>query len=158
MLEISKYSKEAVVYNLHKNILSKVQLSNDTNQSYREVLFIEDICKRVRKSKTVLYVLEIGKEIIGLVALSAASIDDQPSLQIDYIFVSNAYRGTNMTELDNLKPFRYLVEFSINIAKEIKSSIGLKWLVLSPDSDDLKHKYKTVDFKSLNKDWMYLKL
>ena len=158
MLEISNYSNNSSTYGLHTKILSKVKLSDERNQSQRENLFIKDICKRIEKSKTVLYTLEINEDIIGLVALSATSIQDQPSLQIDYIFVNDVYRGVEIQELDNLKPFRYLIEFSINLAKEIKLSIGLRYLVLSPDTDELKHKYEKVSFQPLNNDWMYLKI
>lgn len=158
MLEISKYSKESSTYNLHTKLLSKIKLSKDIEKSNRENLFIKDICKRVEKSKTVLYVLKIEDEIIGFISLSATSIEDQPSVQVDYIFVSENYRGTTLEILDNLKPFKYLIELSINLAKKLKSEIGIRYLVLSPDNDDLNEKYKKVDFQSLNKDWMYLKI
>ena len=61
-------------------------------------------------------------------------------------------------ELDSCKPFRYLIDLSISIAKDFKSSIGLRYLVLSPDNNNLKEKYKQVDFKILDDDWMYFKL
>ena len=158
MLEISKYSKESSTYSLYTNLLSKVQLSKDIENSNRESLFIKDICKRVEKSKTVLYVLKNNEEIIGLISLSATSIEDQPSMQIDYIFVSENYRGTPLEILDNLKPFKYLIEIAINLAKKLRLELGIRYLVLSPDNNDLKAKYKKVDFQSLNKDWMYLKV
>lgn len=158
MIEISYYNYDSSIYGLYRKILSKVTLSDDINLSERETLFIKDICNRIEKSKTVLYTIELNNEIIGLVALCAASIQDQASLQIDYIFVNNKYRGKNIQELDNLKPFRYLIEFTINIAKEIKSKIGLRYIVLSPDTDELKHKYKKVNFELLDEDWMYLKI
>ena len=158
MLEISSYSRKSSLYGLYRKIISNVQLSNDLELSQREYLFLKDICKQIEKSKTVLYTLEVDDNIIGLIALSATSIDDQPSLQIDYIFVSEPYRGINIQELDNLKPFRYLIELSINIAKEIKNLIGIRYIVLSPDTDELKNKYKKVAFQSLNNDWMYLKI
>ena len=158
MLEISNYNSTSLTYGLYAKILSKIKLSNDLNNAQRESLFIKDICKRIEKSKTVLYILELNTEIIGFVSLSVTSIQDQPSMQIDYIFVSESYRGKQLKELDNLKPFKYLIEVAINISKEIKSTVGLRWIVLSPDNDDVKEKYKKVDFQSLNKDWMYLKM
>lgn len=158
MLEISKYSKDSSTYGLYTRLLSKIKLSKNIENSNRESLFIKDICKRVEKSKTVLYVLKNDEEIIGFISLSATSIDDQPSIQIDYIFVSESYRSTHLEILDNLKPFKYLIEIAINIAKKLRLEIGVKYLVLSPDNDDLKEKYKKVNFQSLNKDWMYLKI
>jgi hypothetical protein len=158
LLEISKYSKDSSTYSLHTKLLSKVKLSKDIDKSSRENLFIKDICKRVEKSKTVLYVLEIKDEVIGFISLSATSIEDQPSMQIDYIFVSENYRGVPLEILDNLKPFKYLIEMAINLAKKLRLEIGLRYLALSPDNDELKEKYKKVDFQSLNKDWMYFKI
>jgi len=38
-----------------------------------------------------------------------------------------------------------------------KRIVGLRYLLLSPDSDELKEKYKQVDFRELNDDWMYFK-
>ena len=66
----------------------------------REELFIKDICIRISKSKSVLYVLESGEEIIGLVALSASSVTDQPSVQIDYIL---------LVDLSEAKILKYLI-------------------------------------------------
>ncbi len=105
-----------------------------------------------------MYVLKNNNDIIGLVALAATSIKDQPSVQIDYIFVSQKYRGQKILQLDNCKPFKYLIDISVNIAKDFKSAIGLRYLVLSPDNNELKEKYKQVNFQKLDDDWMYLKI
>ena len=123
----------------------------------REELFIKDICIRISKSKSVLYVLESGEEIIGLVALSASSVTDQPSVQIDYIFVSQSFRSQNLEILNNLKPFRYLINLAISIAEDMSKKLELRYIVLSPDSDNLKEKYLSVGFKKLNKSWMFSK-
>jgi len=48
--------------------------------------------------------------------------------------------------------------YTINLAKKLRLELGIRYLVLSPDNNDLKEKYKKVDFQSLNKDWMYLKI
>ncbi len=158
MLEISNYNSSSSTYGLYKKLLSKIQLSKDINDAQRESLFIKDICNRIEKSKTVLYVLELDTEIIGLISLSVTSIQDQPSMQVDYIFVSEKYRSKPLKELDNLKPFKYLIEIAISIAKEIKETVGLRYIVLSPDTEELIHKYKSLSFKELTKEWMYLKI
>ena len=158
MIEIQSYDSSSPTYRLYSKILNNVELSNDLDLSNRESLFIKDICKRIEKSKTVLYILKNDDDIIGLVALAATSIKDQPSVQIDYIFVSQKYRGQRIEQLDNCKPFKYLIDISVNIAKDFKSAIGLRYLVLSPDNDDLKEKYKQVNFQKLDNDWMYLKI
>ena len=124
----------------------------------REELFIKDICIRISKSKSVLYVLEFEEKIIGLISLSATSITDQPSIQIDYIFVSQSFRSQNLEILNELRPFRYLINLAISLAEDMSKKLGLRYIVLSPDNDDLKEKYLSVGFKKLNKDWMFFKI
>ena len=158
MLEIINYNSSSSSYNLYTSILKKLQFSDDIQQSNREELFIKDVCTRVSKSKSVLYVLEFEEKIIGLIALSATSITDQPSIQIDYIFVSNSFRNKNLEILNDFKPFRYLINLAISLAEDMSKKLGLRYIVLSPDNDDLKDKYIKVGFKKLNKEWMFFKI
>ena len=158
MLEIINYNSSSSSYNLYTSILKKLQFSDDIQQSNREELFIKDVCTRVSKSKSVLYVLEFEEKIIGLIALSATSITDQPSIQIDYIFVNNSFRNKNLEILNDFKPFRYLINLAISLAEDMSKKLGLRYIVLSPDSDNLKEKYLSVGFKKLNKDWMFFKI
>lgn len=158
MLEIINYNSSSSSYNLYTSILKKLQFSDDIQQSNREELFIKDVCTRVSKSKSVLYVLEFEEKIIGLIALSATSITDQPSIQIDYIFVSNSFRNKNLEILNDFKPFRYLINLAISLAEDMSKKLGLRYIVLSPDNDDLKDKYVNVGFKKLNKEWMFFKI
>lgn len=83
---------------------------------------------------------------------------DQPSVQIDYIFVSQSFRSQNLEILNNLKSFRYLINLAISIAEDMSKKLGLRYIVLSPDSDNLKEKYLSVEFKKLNKSWMFFKI
>lgn len=158
MLEIINYNSSSSIYNLYTTILKKLQFSNDIQQASREELFIKDVCTRVSKSKSVLYVLEFEEKIIGLISLSATSITDQPSIQIDYIFVSQSFRSQNLEILNELRPFRYLINLAISLAEDMSKKLGLRYIVLSPDNDDLKEKYLSVGFKKLNKDWMFFKI
>ena len=158
MLEIINYNSSSSSYNLYTTILKKLQFSDDIQQVNREELFIKDVCTRVSKSKSVLYILEFEEKIIGLIALSATSITDQPSIQIDYIFVSNSFRNKNLEILNDFKPFRYLINLAISLAEDISKKLGLRYIVLSPDNDDLKDKYVKVGFKKLNKEWMFFKI
>lgn len=158
MLEIINYNSSSSIYNLYTTILKKLQFSNDIQQATREELFIKDVCTRVSKSKSVLYVLEFEEKIIGLISLSATSITDQPSIQIDYIFVSQSFRSQNLEILNELRPFRYLINLAISLAEDMSKKLGLRYIVLSPDNDDLKEKYLSVGFKKLNKDWMFFKI
>ena len=158
MLEIINYNSSTSSYNLYTAIFKKLQFSNDIQQANREELFIKDICTRISKSKSVLYVLEFEEKIIGFIAFSATSITDQPSIQIDYIFVSNSFRNKNLEILNDFKPFRYLINLAISLAEDMSKKLGLRYIVLSPDNDDLKDKYVKVGFKKLNKEWMFFKI
>ncbi len=159
MLELKKYNASNATYRLSVDILSKLSLSRNLNNAQREKLFIEDICKRVQKNATVLYLLRDGDKTFGFIALSVSSIDTFPSLQVDYIFVSEPYRGICLENLDNTKTSTYLIEFAIKIAKEIQDQVGLRYLVLLPDNNKLQYVYKEMGFQILPKnEWMFIKL
>lgn len=159
MLKIKKSTCLDISYQYSKKLLSTFELSDNYEQKTREILFIEDICKRVKQSKTVLYVLSIKDKNIGLVSISTTSIDEFPALQIDFLFVDKDYRGIVLNELDNLKTSQYLIELVISIAKDIQSSAGLKYIVLLPDNNDLEKIYKDLNFNKLNKTgWMYISI
>ena len=58
-----------------------------------------------------------------------------------------------------LKQSTYLIEFAIEIAKEIQDQVGLRYLVLLPDNDRLQSIYKDMGFQVLPKnEWMFIKL
>lgn len=159
MLELKKYTSSNASYRLGIDILSHVVLSTHVEQAQRERDFIEDICKRVQKASTVLYLLKHNNDTLGFVALSVSSIGDFPSLQIDYLFVNHTFRGKTLEVLDNLKTSSYLIEFAIELAKEIQEKAGLRYLVLLPDNDKLQDVYKNIGFLNLPKqDWLYIKL
>ena len=148
-----------VQYQLSKKIIASLELSDLFEQKHRETLFIEDICKRVKKSKTVLYVLKKDNENLGLISISSTSIEDFPALQIDFLFVSKKYRGLVLEDLDNVKTSEYLIELVISIAKNIQENIGLKYIVLLPDNKDLEKIYKELNFNKLNKTgWMFISI
>jgi hypothetical protein len=158
MISNIQYNKNTIPYNLFTKLRNKLTLSDTTLSSNREEIFLKDICNRVQKSKTVLYTLKDDDNIVGLISLSVTSITEQPSLQIDYILVNKIYQGKILEDLDDTKPFRYMIEFAIDLAKDLQSKIGLRYIVLSPDNDDIKAKYKQVGFEILHDDWMYLKI
>ena len=159
MLELKKYNFGNASYRLGIDVLSSVKLSIDLEQSKREKNFIEDICKRVQKPSTVLYLLKNGNDTLGFIALSVSSIGDFPSLQIDYLFVNYSFRGKQLKVLDNLKTSIYLIEFAIEVAKEIQQIAGLRYLVLLPNNDKLQDVYKNMGFLNLPKqNWLYIKL
>jgi len=159
LLELKKYTFDNASYRLGIDVLSSVNLSTDLEQSQREKNFIDDISKRVQKSSTVLYLLKHNHDTLGFIALSVSSIGDFPSLQIDYLFVNHTFRGKPLEILDNLKTSTYLIEFAIELAKEIQELAGLRYLVLLPDNNKLQDVYKDIGFLNLPKqEWLYIKL
>ncbi len=159
MIEIKKYNSITSEYQLSKKLLESLELSDLFEQKHRETLFIKNICKRVEKSKTVLYVLKKDNEKLGLISISATSMEDFPALQIDFLLVSKKYRGLVLEELDNVKTSEYLIELVISIAKDIQENIGLKYIVLLPDNKDLEKIYKELNFNKLNKTgWMFISI
>ena len=112
MLEFHKYNYANSSYRLAIDILNDIELSKNLDNTQREKSFIEDICKRVQKAGTVLYVLKNEDTTLGLISLSASSIDDFPSLQVDYLFVNSSYRGKKLNILDDTKTSNYLIESS----------------------------------------------
>lgn len=159
MIEIKKYNSITAEYQFSKKLLESLNLSQNLEQKNREELFIKDICKRVKKSKTVLYVLKKDSLNIGLISISVTSIEDFPALQIDFLFVDANYRGLILNELDNVKASEYLIELAISIAKDLQLTVGLKYIVLLPDNKELEKTYKNLNFNKLNKDgWMFISI
>ncbi len=150
----------------NKNILSyKVKLlqslnfHTDLNRATRERGLLEEIIKLTQKNKTILYLLVKEDEILGLIALSASSIDEMPVIQVDYLFVDYKYRKQKIDEIETTTA-KYLLSFAIDTAENIKQTIGLKYLALYPDaqSDKLISHYKDMGFNVLNKYWLVIKL
>jgi len=150
----------------NKNILSyKVKLlqslhfHTDLHRATRERGLLEEIIKLTQKNKTILYLLQNENEIIGLIALSASSIDEMPVIQVDYLFVDFRYRKIEIKEI-NSTISQYLIAFAIDTAENIKQTIGLRYLALYPDaqSDKLTYHYKNMGFNVLNKYWLVIKL
>ena len=91
--------------------------------------------------------------------MSVTAIEEFPSLQIDFLLVDKNYRGRVIEELDNVKASEYLIELSISIAKEIQEKVGLKYIVLLPDNNDLREIYQELNFSKLNKNgWMFISI
>lgn len=160
-LNIECYNSTSSNYHLSRKLIEKFELSSNSEQKEREFLFIEQVCKNVEKSKSVLYVLSLADQYLGLIASSVTAIADFPSIQIDFIFTDNRFRGQKLEEIDNIKVSEFLIDLVINEAKEIQQKVGLKYIVLLPDNDDLIPKYKELGFDTLNhkenKDgWMFL--
>jgi len=108
----------------------------------RERGFIKNTIKLLDKNDAVAYVLLDDGKRVGFIALSASRVDAIPSVLIDYIFVSNAYRNQIFTDLSDSKVSEFLLSFALRKAKDIQKEIGIRWLSLLPDNEKLEHYYK----------------
>ena len=140
-------------------LLQSLTYHSNINRATRERGLLEETIKLVQKNKTILYILQKNNIFLGLVALSASSIDDAPVVQIDYLFVDFKYRKLFINSINNTVS-KYLILFSIKIADDIKKTIGLKYLALYPDAQSkiLINHYKNKGFKVLNKEWLFIKI
>ena len=120
----------------------------------RDKQFIKELCKSCSKNDSVIYTLSIDNDICGFIGVSVNKVDSIPCLQIDYIYVKEVYRKTEFEELNNKRISEFLLFFCIDIAKEIQSKIGLRWLALIADNSELEKFYvsyfKFTKYKTKN--------
>lgn len=89
--------------------------------------------------------LNLKKNIRGL-SLILPSVTDQPYTRLTIFLLVNLCRSQNLEILNNLKPFQYLINLAISLTEDMSKKLGLRYIVLSPDNDDLKDKYINVGF------------
>ena len=147
------------IYSYKIKLLQTLNFHSNVNRASRERGLLEEIIKLTQKNKTILYILNNETDILGLVALSASSVDDIPVVQVDYLFVDFKYRKIYLDSLNNTIS-KYLLLFAMNVSENIKQTIGVKYLALYPDaqSDKLIVHYKNMGFNVLNKYWLVIKL
>lgn len=79
---------------------------------------------------------------------------------MDYLFVKEDCRKVIYTELDNKKISEYLISISMALAIEVKEKIGLRWLALNPDNDELEkfyvNSFKFIKYKTKKDKLVYL--
>lgn len=108
-----------------------------------------------------MYLLIRDNIFLGCISLSASSVNDTPSCQIDYLFVDYNYRKQILKELDNLLISEYLILLAVQVSEKTRENIAMKYLVLYPDrqSKKLVNHYKTnFGFNHLTKEWLCIKL
>jgi uncharacterized membrane protein YfhO len=95
----------------------------------------------------------------GFVALSIAVSDKKLCLVIDYLFVSQQYRGIRYPELDNKTIAGLLIGYAYQIATEADKNYPVRYMALVPANDKLETYYAALGFCKLDStDFMYLKL
>ena len=140
-------------------LLQTFSFHTNMNRSTRERGLLEETIKLVQKNKTILYILQQDNNFLGIITLSASSIDDAPVIQIDYLFVDFKFRKIIIKEISTTVS-NYLMLFAIKIAEDIKKTIGVKYLALYPDAQSkvLINHYKSMGFNILNKEWLFIKI
>lgn len=122
----------------------------------RQRKFLKKLSTDCKKGSVVVYVAKRDDELAGLVGISAAKVGDIPSVQ-EYIIVSKKYRKDIDKEL-NMKVSSYLLALCMDIAASVKSVIGLRWLILTPDNEKLEKFYGDEFGFVAHNDIMYLKI
>jgi hypothetical protein len=109
--------------------------------SDRERAFIKNTFKASDKKDTVAYVLVNNDIPLGFIALSASRVDAIPVVLIDYIFVACELRKQTIAELSNVKISEFLLSVAMRKVHELQKSIGIRWLALLPDNEQLETFY-----------------
>lgn len=56
-------------------------------------------------------------------------------------FKLEKYRKRSFEELNNQKISKHLISFAVKLSLGLKESVGLRWVVLTPDNDELERYY-----------------
>jgi hypothetical protein len=139
-------------------LLKNFNYHYDLHRFEREEGLLKEILKNIKKSKTILYLLTKNDKYVGFVSLSAFTIDESPSIKIDYLFVDSLYRGKKFLQLNNITVSKYLLLFAISKSRELKKIIGIRYITIIPDNIKLVNYYKNLNlnFKVFNKNYMIL--
>ncbi len=140
-------------------ILQSFSYHTELKRGQRERILLEETIKLVKKKKTVLYILQKDKIFLGVLALSASSIDDTPVVQVDYLFVDYKYRRITIKEINDTIS-NYLISFAMSRVSIVQEAIGVRYLALYPDGQSKKliNHYKNMGFLQLNKEWLFIKV
>jgi hypothetical protein len=159
-----------------KNYFSYLEIfRNFETKTDREKNLIDSMLSKVKKSDSVIYLLQVDNKNIGFIAVSASKlltdIEGIPSIEIQYLFIDKKYRKKEFKELDNIKASIFLVGLIQNIALELQTQIGIRYLILYPDKQNLSlvnfylklgfYKYKIIIWDNKKREteyWMIKKL
>lgn len=147
MVEISKFS--------NTQISTPYKSLADTERSRS---FLKQLFKSCKKGDTVIYTLSIDSVEMGLIALSASKIEHISAVQVDYIFVQKEFRKKELEQIGGVRVSQYLLAHALKVADTIKSEIGLRWLILTPDNDTLQAYYQREFGFTKYKNAMFLAL
>jgi hypothetical protein len=118
------------------------------------------MAKRSGKNQTRIHRLKDNQGThYGFIALSVALSDNKPCLVIDYLFVSQKYRGVSYPELENRTIASILISFAGQVATEANKNFPLRYIALVPANDKLEKYYAELGYRKLDlTNFMYFKL
>ena len=124
-----------------------------------EEQYIKQMIKAHNRQETKIYLLQelTENKVYGFIALSATELNKKPALLIDYLFTAVNYRKIVFVDLNNKKVSNYLLEFSLDIALQVRKLIAIKYILLEIADDKLKTFYQQAGFQTLpsQNDWMF---
>ena len=98
------FSKKKIEKYDEKIIIPKfLNLFNNGFKTDREKELLVYTIKEHNKNKNTFYVLEMNHKSVGMVSLKFDNISDNPTLDVDYLFVHKDYRKQTFKNLNNKK-------------------------------------------------------
>jgi len=139
------------------NIVRRYNPSDDHQRQY-----LSSILQSASKGKNTTYqVVNDADDRIGIFSLSLDKLNDQPCLEIDYLFVKPEFRSVDYNGLD-VKASTILMAKVIEIANTIHEQVELKYVALQLAHDKLIPTYEELGFEALRvgrqKFWMGMPL
>jgi len=148
---------------------------NFETNTIREKELIDSMILKVKKSDSVIYLLQLNQQYIGFIAVSASKLlvdlEGIPSIEVNYLFVDKKYRKKEFQKLNNLKASLFLLGVIQEIVLDLKTQIGIRYLILYPDKQNKSltdfytkigfHKQKIILWNNKKRDieyWMIKKL
>ena len=118
------------------------------------------LAKKARKDQTRIHrLIDDDGTHYGFIALSIALSENKPCIVIDYLFVSQQYRGIRYRELENQTIANILIAYAYQLATEANKNYPVRFIALVPANDKLEAYYAALAFSKLDAtDFMYLKL
>jgi hypothetical protein len=118
------------------------------------------VAKKAGKDQTRMHcLLDEHSRHYGFIALSITISVKKPCLVIDYLFVSQQYRGICYPELGDQSVADLLIASAYTIASEANKNFPIRYIALVPANDRLEAYYTDLDFCKLDStDFMYLRL
>lgn len=121
---------------------------------------VVEIAKEAKNNQTRIHrLIDDQGAHYGFIALSIDVSDEKPCLVIDYLFVSQQYRGISYQELGNKTIAGLLIGYACEIATEADKNYPIRFIALVPANEKLTNYYNNLEFLKLDStDFMYLKL